>query len=82
MYYDFIIGKVFFMKKNEAVDAAVIFAGNSCSGTALGIPVMPEDPQLAQAYVPYQVYMGIFPAMEGLHKGTVFPELYSPYPMK
>lgn len=67
------------MKKTEAVDATVIFAGNSCSGAALGIPVMPEDPQLAQAYVPYQVYRGIFPVMEGLRKGTVFPELYRPY---
>ncbi|NLO40802.1 MAG: spore coat associated protein CotJA [Ruminiclostridium sp.] len=43
---------------------------------------MPENPQLAQAYIPYQVYMGILPAIEGLHKGTVFPELYRPYHMK
>jgi hypothetical protein len=70
------------MKSKEAVDAVVIYAGNSCSGTAIGIPVMPESPQLAQAYVPYQVYMGILPAMEGLRKGTVFPELYRPYPSK
>jgi hypothetical protein len=74
--------RCFFMKNKEAVDAAVIYVGNSCSGTAIGIPFMPENPQLAQAYIPYQVYMGILPAMEGLHKGTVFPELYRPYHMK
>lgn len=70
------------MKGKEAVDAAVIYAGNSCSGTAFGIPFMPDNPMLANAYVPYQVYIGILPAMEGLHKGTVFPELYRPYPSK
>jgi len=60
----------------------IIFAGNSCSGASAGIPVMPDNPQLAQAYVPYQVYMGIMPVMESLRKGTVFPELYRPYPVK
>jgi hypothetical protein len=70
------------MKGKDSTDAAVIFAGNCCSGTAFGIPVMPDNPQLAEAYVPYQVYMGILPAMEGLHKGTIFPELYRPYQAK
>lgn len=70
------------MKNREALDAAVIFSGNSCSGTAIGIPVMPDNPMLAEAFIPYQVYMGILPAMEGLHKGTVFQELYRPYQTK
>lgn len=60
----------------------IIFSGNSCSGTNIVIPVMPDNPQLAQAYVPYQIFMGIMPVMEGLRKGTVFPELYRPYPVK
>jgi hypothetical protein len=63
------------MKDTETL----IFAGNSCTGTSMAIPVMSDHPQLAQAYVPYQVYKGILPAMEGLRKGTVFPELYRPY---
>ncbi|NLV62233.1 MAG: spore coat associated protein CotJA [Clostridiaceae bacterium] len=43
---------------------------------------MPDNPQLAQAYIPYQIYNGIMSPMEGLRKGTVFPELYRPYPGK
>jgi hypothetical protein len=58
----------------------LIFAGNSCTGTSIAIPVMPDYPQLAQTYTPYQIYRGILPAIEGLHKGTIFPELYRPYP--
>lgn len=66
------------MKEKETL----IFAGNCCSGPSISIPVMPDDPQLAQTYTPYQVYMGILPAMEGLRKGTVFKELYQPYDEK
>jgi len=57
----------------------IIYAGNCCTGTSVAIPVMPDYPQLAQAYIPYQVYKGILPAMEGLRKGTIFSELYRPY---
>ena len=64
------------MKEAETL----IFAGNSCSGASIGIPFMPDYPQLAHTYTPYQIYKGILPAMEGLHKGTVFSELYRPYP--
>ncbi|AGI40076.1 hypothetical protein CSTERTH_10310 [Thermoclostridium stercorarium subsp. thermolacticum DSM 2910] len=59
--------------------AAVIYAGNCCTGPSISIPVMPDDLQLSQTYTPYQVYRGILPAMEGLKKGTVFSELYQPY---
>ncbi|HEY8421359.1 MAG TPA: spore coat associated protein CotJA [Thermoclostridium sp.] len=59
--------------------AAVIYAGNCCTGPSISIPVMPDNPQLGHTYTPYQVYMGILPAMEGLKKGTVFKELYQPY---
>ena len=48
-----------------------------------------EDPQaeglypparLAQAYVIWQKYGRTFTPAEALGKGTLFPELYSPYP--
>jgi len=35
--------------------------------------------RLAAAYVPYQKFCTIFSPIEALSKGTVFPELYSPY---
>lgn len=37
-------------------------------------------PRLAQAYVIWQKYGPIFSPAEALEKGTIFPELYSPYP--
>jgi hypothetical protein len=47
-------------------------------------PNMPNMPniQLARAYVPDQPYVGLFPPSEGLRKGTIFPNLYIPYPIK
>lgn len=36
--------------------------------------------QLARAYVPVQHYGKTFTPAEALEKGTLFPELYSPYP--
>lgn len=35
--------------------------------------------RLAAAYVPYQYLCELFSPVEALKKGTVFPELYSPY---
>ncbi|AAM24991.1 MAG: hypothetical protein XD49_0188 [Caldanaerobacter subterraneus] len=35
--------------------------------------------KLAQAYVPIQKYVSIYPPEEALKKGTVFPELDFPY---
>lgn len=40
---------------------------------------MEECPQLARAYVPFQVYVSRWDPMEGLKRGTIFPELYWPY---
>jgi len=37
-------------------------------------------PRLAQAYVIWQTYGPVFSPSEALEKGTLFPELYSPYP--
>ena len=35
--------------------------------------------RLAAAYVPYQKLCALFSPIEALKRGTVFPELYSPY---
>lgn len=41
--------------------------------------VCPENPQLANSYVPYQYIKDTFCPMESLAHGTTFPELVSPY---
>lgn len=38
--------------------------------------------RLAAAYIPFQKMCSIFSPIEGLKKGTIFPELYSPYEKK
>ncbi|NPV89379.1 MAG: spore coat associated protein CotJA [Firmicutes bacterium] len=35
--------------------------------------------QLARAYIPNQTYNERWQPMEGLKRGTIFPELYRPY---
>lgn len=35
--------------------------------------------KLATAYVPFQYIACLYPPMEGLKKGTIFPELDRPY---
>ncbi len=35
--------------------------------------------RLAQAYVPFQVYVNRWEPMKALMMGTIFPELYRPY---
>lgn len=35
--------------------------------------------KLAHAYVPFQCIDCIFPPMQGLDAGTIFPELHRPY---
>lgn len=44
------------------------------------MPFMPVKVELANAYVPFQQNANGFPQEEALHKGTMFPELYRPYP--
>ncbi len=41
--------------------------------------VFPENPMLAQSYVPYQYMNKTFKPNVGLKMGTIFPELVSPY---
>lgn len=38
--------------------------------------------KLARAYVPFQKLCSLYPPEIALHKGTVFPELYSSYMAK
>ena len=39
----------------------------------------PENPMLAQSYVPIQTMKKVFNPETGLKMGTIFPELVSPY---
>lgn len=41
-----------------------------------------QNVKLASAYVPFQKMCSMLPIIEGLKKGTIFPELYSPYNRK
>ena len=41
--------------------------------------VFPENPMLAQSYVPFQYMDKTFKPCVGLKMGTIFPELVSPY---
>ena len=38
-----------------------------------------KNVRLAAAYVPYQKLCTLFAPLEALKRGTVFPELFSPY---
>ena len=40
---------------------------------------LPEYPMLGQSYVPIQKMKKVFKPENGLRKGTIFPELVSPY---
>lgn len=53
---------------------------DSCGcGFNPGMSVFPENPTLAQSYVPYQFMNETFKPCVGLKMGTIFPELVSPY---
>ena len=41
--------------------------------------LFPENPMLAQSYVPWQTMEKTFVPCVGLKMGTIFPELVSPY---
>ncbi len=41
-----------------------------------------EGLELAQAYIPYQPYVGMVPLEEALKRGSLFPNLYKPYVYK
>ncbi len=53
---------------------------DDCScGFDEGYNVFPENPMLAQSYVPIQYMDRTFKPNVGLKMGTIFPELVSPY---
>ena len=53
---------------------------NDCScGFDEEYSVFPENPMLAQSYVPFQYMDRTFKPCVGLKMGTIFPELVSPY---
>ena len=53
---------------------------NSCDcGFEQGESVFPQNPILAQSYVPIQRMDKTFTPCVGLKMGTIFPELVSPY---
>lgn len=43
------------------------------------VSVFPDNPTLAQSYVPIQSFEKTFKPCAGLNMGTIFPELVSPY---
>ena len=51
----------------------------NCQNRCRPMDVMPANPMLANAYVPYQQGEELFSPMEALEHGTAFPELVSPY---
>lgn len=51
----------------------------NCQNRCRPMDVMPANPLLANAYVPYQEVEEVFTPMEALEHGTAFPELVSPY---
>lgn len=42
--------------------------------------IIPTPLRIATAFVPIQIYGPLYSPEEGWRKGTIFPELYSPYP--
>ena len=53
---------------------------NECGcGYQSNMQVFPENPTLAQSYVPIQYLDKTFKPCVGLKMGTIFPELVSPY---
>lgn len=53
---------------------------NDCEcGFENNMNVFPENPVLAQSYVPFQYMDKTFKPCVGLKMGTIFPELVSPY---
>ncbi len=59
----------------DNLNIVTVYTGNNCTGEPIMIPVMPVRPELATAYIRYQLYSKILPAQEALKEGTVFPEL-------
>ncbi len=44
-----------------------------------GITLLPKDPQVAMAYIPFQQLGSVYTAERALDAGTLFPELDKPF---
>ena len=65
---------------NNIVSPCQEFNNNcSCGFDDDTVNVFPENPALAQSYVPYQYMEETFKPCTGLENGTIFPELVSKY---
>lgn len=62
-------------KQEQPAEGVKSEAAQDIQATGIYQPV-----RLAQAYVIWQKYGPTFSPAEALEKGTLFPELYSPYP--
>lgn len=56
-----------------------MYPNNNGNRLQISPPIFPSTFKLAHAYVPFQTLNCIYPPMVGLKKGTIFPELDSPY---
>lgn len=63
---------------NDVTSYEDVSDGCSC-GFEEDYNVFPENPMLAQSYVPFQYMDRTFKPAVGLKMGTIFPELVSPY---
>lgn len=67
---------------NDVSNCPCNYSNNECNACECGFDeesVFPENPLLAQSYVPFQVMNETFTPDVGLKMGTIFPELVSPY---
>ena len=64
---------------NNCCDNCSMNNYNCQCGFDEGINVFPDNPMLAQSYVPIQTLDKTFTPCCGLKNGTIFPELVSPY---
>lgn len=55
--------------------------GNPWRPDCVIVPFPPSS-KLARAYFIFQKYTTSFPPKEALYKGTMFPDLYSPWPSR
>jgi len=66
-------------KENKDIQPSVEIKAEAAAPEIQAEGIFPQA-RLAQAYVIWQRYGPIFSPAEALEKGTVFPDLYSPYP--
>lgn len=66
-------------KCNNITSCEEDYENNCCCGFDEEYNAFPENPMLAQSYVPFQYMDKTFKPCVGLKMGTIFPELVSPY---